>query len=97
MFPRRGGEVLFYKAKVERRARIRARLASEDASMKLTGFLPRMPEGIVDRELIARSAVASAFFANLELARGVELVLSTGELFKELTCTVPHDHRPAPS
>ncbi|WP_174301994.1 hypothetical protein, partial [Caulobacter sp. S45] len=47
-------------------ARIRARLASEDASMKLTGFLPRMPEGIVDRELIARSAVASAFFANLE-------------------------------
>ena len=46
-------------------ARIRARLASMDAPMKLTAFLPRMPEGIVDRELIARSAVASTFVASL--------------------------------
>jgi hypothetical protein len=62
-----------------------------EAPMKLTGFLPRMPEVIAERELVARSAVASTFFATLELARTAELVLGEGGLFEEVTCNVSHD------
>jgi segregation and condensation protein A len=69
--------------------RMRATLAELEAPMKLTGFLPRMPEVVAERELVARSAVASTFFATLELARTAELALGEGDLFEEVTCTSP--------
>jgi segregation and condensation protein A len=69
--------------------RMRATLAELGAPMKLTGFLPRMPEVVAERELVARSAVASTFFATLELARTAELALGEGELFEVVTCTSP--------
>ena len=72
-------------------ARMRATLAALEAPIKLTVFLPRMPEVVVERELVARSAVASTFFATLELARTAELVLGEGDLFEEVTCNVSHD------
>ncbi len=56
-------------------ARIRATLAGLDAPINLTGFLPRMPEVVTDRELVARSAVSSTLVAALELARTGELAL----------------------
>ncbi len=39
------------------------------------GFLPRLPEVVTDRELVARSAVSSTLVAALELARTGELAL----------------------
>lgn len=56
-------------------ARIRAILAGMDSPVKLTGLLPRMPQVVTDRELVARSAVSSTLVAALELARTGELVL----------------------
>ena len=70
-------------------ARIRAKLATLEAPIKLTGFLPRMPEVVADRELVARSAVASTFFASLELARTAELVLGDGEHFIDMVAQHP--------
>jgi segregation and condensation protein A len=68
-------------------ARVRARLAGSGAPIKLTDFLPRVPEAVVDRELLARSAVSSTFVASLELARTAELVLGDGLRFEDVTCT----------
>ena len=67
--------------------RIRASLVACDAPKKLTEFLPRMPEVVVDRELVARSAVSSTFVASLELARTTELVLGDGLRFEDVACT----------
>ena len=61
--------------------RIRAALASLETPMKLTSFLPQMPEVVVDRELVAASAVSSSFVAILELARNGEIVLGEGTSF----------------
>jgi segregation and condensation protein A len=79
--------------------RLRAALAALEAPTKLTAFLPRMPQVAADRELVARSAVASTFVASLELARTAELVLGDGERFEEVTCTAPCqlDQAPIPS
>ena len=56
-------------------ARIRTTLAGLYRPINLTGLLPRMPEVVTDRELVARSAVSSTLVAALELARTGELVL----------------------
>jgi segregation and condensation protein A len=68
-------------------ARMRAKLASLEAPMLLTGFLPRLPEGIPERDLVARSAVSSTFVAALELARNAELLLGEGERFEAVAAT----------
>ncbi len=65
-------------------ARMRAKLASLDAPVRLVGFLPRMPDTIADCELVARSAVASTFVASLELTRTAELALGGGENFVDV-------------
>jgi segregation and condensation protein A len=65
-------------------ARMRAKLATLESPMPLPGFLPRMPKTVNDRQLVAKSAVASTFFASLELARTAELVLGEGERFEDL-------------
>ncbi len=72
-------------------ARMRAALAGLEAPAKLTDFLPPLPEAVADRDLVARSAVASTFFASLELARTAELVLGEGEQFEDVTCTTSPD------
>jgi hypothetical protein len=72
-------------------ARMRATLAGLEAAMQLTAFLPPIPERTADRDLVVRSAVASTFFASLELARTAELVLGEGERFEDVTCTTSHD------
>jgi len=75
-------------------ARMRVKLASLEAPMLLTGFLPRMPETVNDRQLAAKSAVASTFFASLELARTAELALSDGATFGEITAERPAHRAP---
>ena len=76
-------------------ARMRSRLAASDGPMKLTGFLPSLPMDLPDHDLAAKSAVASTFFASLELARSAELVLDANNLFEDITCTSPGDPRSA--
>lgn len=63
-------------------ARMRRRLADLKEPMLLTGFLPKLPEAVQDRDLVARSAVSSTFVAALELARSAELLLGDGERFE---------------
>jgi hypothetical protein len=67
---------------------IRATLVGVDAPMKLTGFLPPLPQVVADLKLVARSAVGSTFFSVLELSRTAELVPNEGEGFEEVTCHV---------
>ena len=55
--------------------RIRAKLAASVGAEPFEAFLPRMPRTNKNRELVARSAVASTFMAALELARQAELAL----------------------
>ena len=70
-------------------ARMRRRLASLAEPMLLTGFLPMLPEGVQDRDLVARSAVSSTFVAALELARNAELLLGDGERFEAVAACCP--------
>ena len=62
--------------------RIWARLA-EPALLET--FLPRMPKQVVDRELVARSAVSSTFVAALELSRLGEAGIDQDETFEPIT------------
>ncbi len=66
-------------------ARMRRQLAKLVAPMPLTGFLPRLPESLPNRDLVARSAVSSTFVATLELTRMTELVLGEGSTFELVT------------
>ena len=75
-------------------ARMRAKLATLEAPMPLAEFLPRLPETVDDRQLVARSAVASTFFASLELARTGELVLGDGVRFGDVTAELPSVEAP---
>jgi segregation and condensation protein A len=70
-------------------ARMRAMLGGLEGPMPLVSFLPRVPQAIPDRELVARSAVASTFVASLELARTEELALGNGERFEHVTAKKP--------
>jgi chromatin segregation and condensation protein Rec8/ScpA/Scc1 (kleisin family) len=72
--------------------RMRGMLANLDAPVKLTGFLPHMPDAVADRELVARSAVASTFVASLELARTAEIVLGPGDDFDDMTGSRSPEH-----
>ena len=63
-------------------ARMRRQLADLAEPTLLTSFLPKLPEGVPDRDLVARSAVSSTFVAALELARNAELLLGEGERFE---------------
>ncbi len=74
-------------------ARIRATLAGMDAPVNLMGFLPRLPEVVTDRELVARSAVSSTLVATLELARTGELALGEGENFEHVAVYPPIANR----
>ena len=62
--------------------RMRRRLADLTQPMLLPGFLPKLPEGVQDFDLVTRSAVSSTFVAALELARNGELLLGEGERFE---------------
>ena len=66
-------------------ARMRRRLAGLEAPVKLTEFLPSVPERAAHRELVARSAVVSTLVASLELARLEELVLGDNENFEDVS------------
>lgn len=68
-------------------ARMRRRLTRLSEPTLLTGFVPELPEGIPDRNLVARSAVGSTFVAALELARLRELALSEQTTFEEVTAS----------
>ena len=65
--------------------RMRTKLATLDTPTTLLAFLPRLPASGADRDLVARSAVASTFVASLELARTAELLLGSGQNFVEVT------------
>ena len=69
--------------------RMRAMLATLEAPMPLAGFLPRLSASAEDRQFVAKSAVATTFFASLELARTAELILGDGEAFDEITVDSP--------
>ena len=66
-------------------ARKRAKLATLQAPLKLTEFLPHVPASGAGLDLVARSAVASTFVASLELTRTAELVLGAGDRFEDMT------------
>ena len=68
-------------------ARMRRQLAGLAEPMPLTGFLPRVPEAVPDRDLAARSAVSSTFIATLELARNAELLIGGDERFETALAT----------
>ena len=68
-------------------ARMRRQLAALTEPTPLTGFLPSLPRGTPDCDLVARSAVSSTFVAVLELARLAELDLSEGTTFEQVTAT----------
>lgn len=68
-------------------ARMRRRLTRLSEPTLLTVFVPELPEGIPDRNLVARSAVGSTFVAALELARLCELALSEQTTFEEVTAS----------
>ncbi|HEY5302003.1 MAG TPA: segregation/condensation protein A [Acetobacteraceae bacterium] len=67
--------------------RIRAKLAGIARAELLDAFLPLMPRTTANRELLARSAVASTFMAALELARRAELALSQDAAFRAIVVT----------
>jgi hypothetical protein len=67
--------------------RMRRKLANLAEPMPLTGFLPKLPEDVPDRALVARSAVSSTFVAALELVRNAELLLGGGERFEVVAVT----------
>ena len=71
-------------------SRIRRWLAGLPEPTLLTDFLPELPEEVLDRGLVARSAVGSTFVAALELARLGELALSEETTFEEVTATSVH-------
>ena len=66
-------------------ARMRRQMVEVTVSTPLVSFLPKLPDGLPDRDLVARSAVSSTFVAALELARMTELLLSDGTTFEEVT------------
>ena len=68
-------------------ARMRRQLAEITEATPLNDFLPKLPESLPDRDLVARSAVSSTFVAALELARLAELNLSEGTTFEQVTIT----------
>ena len=68
-------------------ARMRRQLAEVTEATPLKDFLPKLPESLPDRDLVARSAVSSTFVAALELARLAELDLSEGTTFEQVTAT----------
>ena len=70
--------------------RMRRQLACLAEPTPLAGFLPRLPKDVLDRDLVARSAVSSTFVAALELARLSELTIGEDSSFERITIsTVP--------
>jgi len=68
-------------------ARIRAKLAGIAGAEPFAAFLPLLPRTAANRELRARSAVASTFMAALELAPGAELALGQDAAFRAIVVT----------
>jgi len=66
-------------------ARMRRQLAGLAEPLPLPEFLPRLPENVVDRDLVARSAVSSTFVAALELVRTEEAVFDHDSQFEAVT------------
>ena len=65
--------------------RMRRQLASLAEPTPLVGFLPRLPKDVLDRDLVARSAVSSTFVAALELVRLSELTIGEDFSFERTT------------
>ena len=68
-------------------ARMRRQMVAVTGPTPLVSFLPKLPDVLPDRDLVARSAVSSTFVAALELARLAELDLSEGRTFEQVTAT----------
>ena len=75
--------------------RIRLRLAAETDAVALERCLPTVAADAANRELKARSAVASTFLGMLELVRGGELQAKQAERFAPILVTTLPLHRAA--
>ena len=75
---------------------MRRQLACLAEPRPLPGFLPTLPKDMLDRDLVARSAVSSTFVAALELARLSELTISEDSSCERITVnTVPPTASPS--